>query len=266
MEDDSEAGLPVSIEEAWGLRRRPRKGPKPGLDLDRIVGAAVKVAASEGLEAVSMGRVAAELGSSTMSLYRYVAAKDELLVLMVDAAFDAPAAAASPGEGWRAGLSRWAWRYHDALRRHPWVLRVPISGPPVTPNQIAWLEDGLRSLGETGLIEPEKLSVILLVSGFVRNEATLAADIAEAVAASGAEVMPGWSDVLRRVTDAERFPALHAALGSDAFTQDDEPDDEFVFGLGRVLDGVEVLIEARATSAALAAGASRGRSRRSPGT
>jgi AcrR family transcriptional regulator len=241
MEDDSETGLPVSIEEAWGLRRRPRKGPKPGLDLDRIVGAAVKVAASEGLEAVSMGRVAAELGSSTMSLYRYVAAKDELLALMVDAAFDAPAAAASPGEGWRAGLSRWAWRYHDALRRHPWVLRVPISGPPVTPNQIAWLEDGLRSLGETGLIEPEKLSVILLVSGYVRNEATLAADLG----AADQEIMPVWGRQIARLTDRERFPALHAVLASDVVARDDDPDDEFVFGLDRVLDGIDALIRAR---------------------
>ena len=241
MTDESETGLPASIEEVWGLRRRPRKGPKPGLDLNRIVAAAVKVAGSAGLEAVSMSRVAAELGASTMSLYRYVAAKDELLALMVDAAFDAPAAAPAPGEGWRAGLSRWAWTYHDALRRHPWVLRVPISGPPVTPNQIAWLEDGLRSLGDTGLSEPEKLSVILLVSGYVRNEATLAADLG----AAEREIMPAWGRRLARLTDPERFPALHAVLASDVVARDDDPDDEFIFGLERVLDGIDALVRAR---------------------
>jgi hypothetical protein len=69
-----ETGLPASIEAAWGLRERPAKGPKPGLSLDRIVEAAVGVAATEGLAAVSMGRVAKELSVSTMSLYRYVAA------------------------------------------------------------------------------------------------------------------------------------------------------------------------------------------------
>jgi len=57
--------------------------------------------------------------------------------------------------------------------------------------------------------------------------------------------MPGWGDALRRVTDAERFPALHAALDSPAFNQDDDADDEFVFGLERVLDGVEALIAGR---------------------
>lgn len=242
MDDDTETGLPASIEEAWGVRRRPRKGPKPGLDLERIVSAAVDVAASEGLEAVSMSRVATELGSSAMSLYRYVAAKDELLALMVDAAFDTPVRPAAEGEDWRAGLSRWAWTYHDALRRHPWVLRVPISGPPVTPNQIAWLEDGLRSLAGTGLTEPEKLSVILLVSGYVRSEATLAADLQTATG----PIMPNWGRQIASLTDPERFPALHAAIGSEAVARDDDPDDEFTFGLERLLDGIEALVRRRA--------------------
>ena len=139
---------------------------------------------------------------------------------------------------------RWAWTYHDALRRHPWVLRVPISGPPVTPNQIAWLEDGLRSLAGTGLAEGEKLSVILLVSGYVRNEGTLTADL-ETARPPDQQTMPMWARQLHRLTDPEHFPALHAALASDAVNQDDDPDEEFVFGLERVLDGIEVLIRAR---------------------
>jgi AcrR family transcriptional regulator len=244
-EPEAESGLPASIEAAWGLRERTARGPKPALSLERIVAAAVDLAAAEGIEAVSMGRVARALGSSPMSLYRYVTAKDELLALMVDAALAETPAPPTPGAGWREGLSRWAWTYHDALRRHPWVLRIPISGPPVTPNQVAWLEEGLAALRDSGLTEPEKLSVILLLSGFVRNEATLAADIAAAVAASGREVMPGWAHTLARVTDAERFPALHAALASEAFEQDDDMDDEFVWGLARILDGVAALIAGR---------------------
>src|SRR3979490_2569423 len=79
--------LPASIEAAWGLRDRTHKGPKPGLSLGRIVEAGVKVAESEGLAAVSMSRIAAQLGSAPMSLYRYVSAKDELLALMVDSVY-----------------------------------------------------------------------------------------------------------------------------------------------------------------------------------
>jgi AcrR family transcriptional regulator len=244
--NDDDTGLPASIAAAWGIRGRPAKGPKPALDLERIARAGVQVAAAEGLGAVSMSRVAAELGASTMSLYRYVAAKEELLSLMVDLALGDVPAEPPPDGGWRPGLVRWAWRYHDALRRHPWVLGVPISGPPITPNQVRWLEDGLAALGASGLAEHEKLSVILLVSGFVRNEATLAADLAAGAAATGEEIMPAWSRLLRRMTDPERFPALHAALGSEAFAYDDDMDDEFAFGLERILDGVEVLIRTRA--------------------
>jgi AcrR family transcriptional regulator len=247
MEDDGDTGLPASIEAAWGLRERPRKGPKRGLSLEGIVGAAVRVAVADGLPAVSMSRVARELGASPMSLYRYVAAKDELLALMADAARGTPPAPA-PDEGWRAGLARWAWGYLGVLRRHPWALRMPISGPPTTPNEMLWLEDGLRSLEGTGLHEGEKLSVMLLLSGYVRNEATLAADIAAAATAAGsqeAQIMPSWGRLLARLTDAERFPALHRVLASGVLDQDDPPDDEFVFGLERVLDGVEALVRAR---------------------
>lgn len=87
--------------------------------------------------------------------------------------------------------------------------------------------------------------MILLVSGYVRNEATVAADIA--AAAGGEEVMPAYAAALGTVVDAERFPALHAALQSEAFARDDDPDEEFVFGLERVLDGVEALVRARKT-------------------
>ncbi len=240
-----ETGLPASIETAWGVRERPTKGPKPGLTLGRIVAAAVKVAAAEGLAAVSMGRVAGELGAAPMSLYRYVASKDELLALMVDAAVGPPPAS-QPGEAWRAGLSRWSWSYYEALGRHPWVVRVPISGPPTTPNGVAWMEAGLASLADTALDEGEKLSVILLLSGHVRNEVTLMADIGAAAAASGEHNVSGaWSRMITRVTDAERFPALHRALASGVLDEDDDPDEDFGWRLERVLDGVEVLVSER---------------------
>jgi AcrR family transcriptional regulator len=251
MDERSGTGLPASIEAAWGLRGRPGKGPRPGLSLERIVDAAVRVAAAEGLGAVSMSRVAGDLGVSTMALYRYVAAKDELLVLMVDAAGGAPPPPPA-GESWRAGLERWARGYLEVLRRHPWILRVPINSPPVTPNQILWLEDGLRSMRDTGLREDEKASVILLLSGYVRNYATLAADIQAAAAAPGSttrELSISYGRILARVADPERFPAVHAVISAGAFDDADEDapgmEDEFAFGLERVLDGIEALVRTR---------------------
>jgi AcrR family transcriptional regulator len=245
MDTDSGTGLPASIEWAWGLRERPHKGPRRGLSLERIVEAGVRVAASEGLAAVSMSRVAADLGASTMSLYRYVNAKDELLTLMVDAAYGSPPAAMTPDEGWRAGLSRWAWAMRAGLQRHPWVLRIPISGLPVNPNEVAWFERGLGCLRDTGLAEAQKASVIMLLAGYVRNAATTDADIATAIRVSGMtgdEWMSSYARMLAKLTDARRFPAIRQFLEAGVFEVADDPDDEFVFGLERVLDGVDTLV------------------------
>jgi AcrR family transcriptional regulator len=250
MDDDSGTGLPASIEAAWGLRERPHKGPKRGLSLERIVDAAMKAADSDGIGAVSMSRVAADLGASTMSLYRYVTAKDELLALMVDAAFGKHPAVPVPGEGWRAGLSRCAWALISAYRQHPWALRIPLSGPPATPNQVAWMEATLGSLHDTRLAEDEKLSVILLISGYVRNVATMELDISEAFRAAGGtpdEVMSAYGRLIARLTDPQRFPALTAVIKSGVMDKADDPDDEFIFGLERILDGIDALVRARAT-------------------
>ncbi|MCM2394252.1 TetR/AcrR family transcriptional regulator [Streptomyces albipurpureus] len=246
--DDAQTGLPASLEAAWGLRERPAKGPRPGLSLDRIVDAAVALAAAEGLGAVSMGRVAKELGVATMSLYRYVAAKDELYVLMLDAAVGPPPPAPAPEAGWRQALAGWARAHRGALRRNSWVLRIPISGPPATPNSVAWWEQGLCALEGTKLDEGAKISVILLVSGFVRNEVLLLTEIGEAVASSGTgpeEVMRRYERTLKRLADPARYPAVARMLSAGVFTGADEPDFDFEFGLGTVLDGVDVLIARR---------------------
>jgi AcrR family transcriptional regulator len=245
MNEDTGTGLPASIEAAWGIRERPHKGPKPALSLERIVQAAVQVAETEGLGAVSMSRVATELGGATMSLYRYVAAKDELLALMVDAAYGPPPAAAGPGEGWREGLSRWAWALRAAVRRHQWTVRIPISGLPVRPNEVAWFEYALTCLRDTGLAESEKASVILMLSGYVRNIATTEADIEAAIRASGAtpqEWMSSYGRMLAKLADPQRFPAIAAFVAAGVFDTADDPDDEFSFGLERVLDGIEALV------------------------
>jgi AcrR family transcriptional regulator len=253
MDDQSGGtGLPASIEAAWGVRERPHKGPRPALSLERIVAAAARVAAADGLQAVSMSRVAADLGVSTMSLYRYVGAKDELLALMADLPFEAPPARRGSEEGWRDGLARWAFTEREVYRRNPWVLRIPISGPPVTPNAIAWLERGLDALRDTDLEEGEKLSVMLLVTGFVRSQGLLEAEIAAAQAAGAAppdaELPGAYGRLLSRLTDPERFPALHAVIAAGVFEEPDEPDYDFAFGLERVLDGIETLIDRRRTA------------------
>jgi len=240
--------LPASVAAAWGVRDRPHKGPKPGLSLERIVAAAVQVADAEGLAAVSMSRVAAELGTAPMSLYRYVAAKDELLALMFDAAYGPSPTGPGGDAGWRAGLSRWAWAMRAATQRHPWVLHIPIRGLPTLPNEVAWFEEGLRCLQDTGLEENEKASAILLVSGYVRNAGMIDADIEAAVRASGKtpdEWMASYARALTLLADPRRFPALTKFIAAGVFDRADPPEAEFAFGLDRVLDGLAALIRAR---------------------
>ncbi|GGY78221.1 TetR/AcrR family transcriptional regulator [Streptomyces omiyaensis] len=243
--------LPPSIEAAWGLRERPTKGPRPGLSLDRIVAAAVALASAEGLAAVSMGRVAKELGVSTMSLYRYVSAKSELYVLMQEAATGGPPEGlVDPEAGWRTGLERVALALREIYRRSPWLLRVPVSGPPATPNGVAWWEQMLLAMAGTGLDEGEKLAVTLLVSGFVKNDALVMVELAEAVEASGAapqEAMLQYSRTLRRLVDPAVFPQVAKVIDSGILDRADDPDDDFRFGLARILDGVAALVEGRAS-------------------
>jgi AcrR family transcriptional regulator len=240
--------LPTSIEAAWGLRERPHRGPKPGLSLPRIVGAGVKIAEAEGLAGVSMSRVAAEVGAAPMSLYRHVSSKDELVALMVDEVYGQFLAPTAPDEGWREGLTHSALVMRAAMGRHPWVLRVPISGLPIRPNEVAWFEQALACLRGTGLTEAEKASVILLVSGYVRNEASTNADISAAIHASGAapdEWMSAYGRLLAKLADPQRFPAITRFIASGVFETFDPPDREFNFGLERILDGIGGLMAAR---------------------
>ena len=239
--------IPAPIAAAWGVRERPHKGPRPVLSLPRIVEAAVRVADAEGLDAVSMGRVAAELGAAPMSLYRHLSTKEELLTLMVDAAWGDPPSPAAPGEGWRAGLSRWAWAMRASARRHPWVVRIPLNGLPIMPHEVAWFERALACLQPTGLTEAHKASVIMLVAGYVRNLAATEADIEAAIRASGRSPsawMAAYPRLLGDLTDPQRFPALSAFLAAGVFDAADDPDEEFTFGLDRILDGIEVIIGA----------------------
>lgn len=237
--------VPGAVAAAWGVRDRTRrKGPKPALTLSRIVRAAIRVADAEGLEAISMARVAAEAGTAPMSLYRHVSGKEQLLELMGDAAWGTPPPA--PGESWREGLSRWAWAMRRAATRHPWAARLPITSLPVLPNQVAWFENALTCMRDTGLSEARKASVILLLSGYVRNLAATEMDVAAAMRDSGLAPdawVARYGTMLRELTDAERFPALAAFLDAGVFDIADGPDDEFVFGLERILDGVAALIE-----------------------
>lgn len=250
MGEDSVTGLPASFEMAWGMRERPAKGPKRGLSLELVVRAGVTVAKTEGIGALSMSRVAKELGTSAMSLYRYVASKDELVQLMVDEALAEAGMFEAGDGGWRTELERWAWAELAAYRANPWILYVPIPGPPVTRNNITMLEQGLRCLRDTPLDPGDKLSVILTLTSYVRSWALLSSQVSDAFTRGDQTAvvsMDRYGEVLATLTTPEDFPELHEVIAAGVFDEDDDerPDYDFVFGIARLMDGFEALITSR---------------------
>ena len=164
----------------WGRRERGRRGPKPGLSIDAIVEAAVRLADAEGLEAVSMARVAKELGFTTMSLYRYVTSKDELLQLMWNASAQGAEDLVLEGATGEQRLRSWAMVQRDMLDRHPWITQMPMAAPPLAPNSLTFVERGLETLDDTGIADADKLRVIGLISSYTLSEARMANDAARA--------------------------------------------------------------------------------------
>lgn len=220
--------LPRALEILW--RDPPPARRTRGLSRDRIVAAAIELVEAEGLGALSMAKLAERLGCGTMSLYRHVANKDELLTFMLSTAPDPPPLPEEPSD-WRGALSDWAAGLWDVYHRHPWVLQTAATGPPLDPGQLAWLDAGLGALGATGLTERDKLAAVMAVLHYVRGAAAL--DIE--AAAEG----PDYSALLRRLLEGDRFPALAAAVAAGVF--DDADDDhlaDFRSGLGQLLDGI----------------------------
>jgi AcrR family transcriptional regulator len=247
--EDTDSGLPPSVELLWGLRDRTRRGgPKPALNLQRIVSAAIQLADAGGLAAVSMSRLADKLGFTTMSLYRYVASKEELLLLMIDAAIGPPPAT-NPSAGWRKRAEAWCWALVAFYRQHPWILEVPISGLPAGPQQLLWFDRGLAALEDTLLTEDEKTGSVLLLAAYTRALAGLGSDAARAaqLAEDAGSQPPSWTQVLTRLVDPDRHPAVSRAVTAGVFSNAREvnPNDDFDFGLQRVLDGIEVLVQSR---------------------
>ncbi|MBB3039406.1 TetR/AcrR family transcriptional regulator [Hoyosella altamirensis] len=236
--------LTPALSKAWGLEAANARGPKPALSADRVIQAAISVAAAEGVDAVSMKRVATELGTGPMSLYRHIASKDDLLNLMVDTACGPPEAnLPSVDDTWRTGITRWAWTLRQRYQENLWAMSVPVTGAPVAPNSVRWMEAGLQCLAKSSLSESEQVSGILLISSFIRSETTLTAQLGAAMQQAGtADVLAGYADTLRRVTTPTDFPALTRVLAAGVFdANDDEPDFDFRFGLERILDGIETL-------------------------
>ncbi|MFI1254351.1 TetR/AcrR family transcriptional regulator C-terminal domain-containing protein [Streptomyces netropsis] len=221
----------------WGPPAKPSRGPKPALSLARIAAAGVEIADAEGLDAVSMQKVAGLLDFTKMSLYRYVPGKAELVALMVEAAVGGPPPVVE-GLGWREQLTAWAKELARSFTEHPWLLDATVGPRVMGPKELGWLERVVAALDGHGLTGPERMDAAVLLAGHVRG----IAEQARAARPDGSpetELLAVLGPLVHQ--HADRFPALAAAIASQ-----DGRDQALDFGLERILDGLEALITRRA--------------------
>ncbi|MFE3107775.1 TetR/AcrR family transcriptional regulator C-terminal domain-containing protein [Kitasatospora indigofera] len=226
-------------------------GPEGDQDLTRarIVRAAVEIADAEGLAALSMRGVAARLGVAAMSPYRYVGSKEELLLLMADAAFGEAAYPAVPPEGWRAQLELGARTLWSLFRRHPWLAQLgSLTRPLLLPNLMVHAEWALRALDGRGLDARAMLDVHVLLYGYVEGIAANLEREAQAEAATGLsedEWMDRQAPAFRAITSSPRYPVFSRLVQSFEGGYDLDLDTLFEFGLRSLLDGLTGLVEGR---------------------
>lgn len=234
--------LPRGIALAWGVAANPQRGPKREMSVEKIVDAAVELADAEGIGAVSMAAVASRLGFTPMSLYRYVTAKDDLLLLMQEEATGLPPESHLEADGWRGRLIALYEAQVVLYLRHPWMLSLPITGSPITPNSSAWMDAGLAALEETPLTAEERLAAALAVTGHARWCGIVQAGYTEQSRGTGltpAEVSEREAALFDRVITADEFPALRRAIDEQVFLSSADP---FRFALERTLDGIAAYI------------------------
>ena len=229
-----------------GGERRP--GPRTSLDVDRIVAAAVRLADAEGLAAVSMRRVAADVGVAAMTLYTHVPGKGELVDLMLDAVLGTlyPDEQEVTSGGWRARLKTIAEANWTFFLSHPWALHLSTGRPPLGPGLMRKYELELRAVDGLGLSEVQMDLLVTLVNGFVRGTAAGVQEKADAERLTGISENQWWAATepyVAQVFDAERYPTaarVGPVAGEELGAYD--PQRSFDFGLARLLDGIGVLI------------------------
>lgn len=226
----------------------PRRGPRQGLTVDGVVAAATGLADAEGLDALTMRKVAQALGVVAMTLYTYVPGKAELLDLMLDAAYARMERTPTAGLPWRERVAAVAAENRRLFETHPWAARVSTVRPLLGPGQMAKYEHELAALDGLGLSDVELDASLTHLLSFVQAWARSAADARAAEADSALTDEQWWAvnaPLLDRVLDPEAYP-LATRVGSAAGAAHGtayEPGHAYEFGLERVLDGLAALVE-----------------------
>jgi AcrR family transcriptional regulator len=252
------AGEPENEQRIAGhVQRHRERGTQPprrdrGLSRAEIVSTAIAVADAEGPDAISMRRIARELGAGAMSLYWYLGSKEELLDLMLES-IEAEIEPPEPSGDWRADLRAFARRTRAAMSRHRWALEFIGSRPPSGPNDARNLErllslfDGLAlddarlSMDIFGTVATYVLGAVMREAQEMRGEqdrAQAEANLTEEEIRAERERYYQWFEA------SGRYPRITRLMESDVDPDDPATRDErFEFGLDCVLDGIAARLE-----------------------
>lgn len=236
----------------WLRPEKPLRGKAPSYSRADIAAAAVRIADAEGLDAVSMRKVAGEVGAGTMSLYRYVRSKEELIALMVDAisAQDAEQPWPEAGDDWTGVLRDCARGSRQAVLDHSWF---PVAAAMVRtpgPNMLKLMERVMAALDRPELGADELFQIVLSVNtfaqGYAQNEI---AEIAAGIGPGPAEDRTDESEraYLNWMASSGEYPYLSRMI-EEAQTPHQDADDQFDAMLDWLIQGIAARIESRAAA------------------
>jgi AcrR family transcriptional regulator len=232
--------MPEPTPLVWDLPAEPR-GARLHLSQPAIAAAAIRVADAEGEQALTMRRIAQELGASTpMSLYRYVGGKEGVIDLMLDQVFGEIGLPKDPAGHWRESMHTLATKSRMTLRRHPWFTALAHQRPLFGPNALAHNEWSLTALAGLALPAGTAMSVVTMVFGyavsFAQNEAEENRMRSRIGVNTDAELRAAAAPYIERIVDDGRYPLLSRWITEGAAAR---PDDQFLLGLDCLLDGIE---------------------------
>ncbi|WP_214413349.1 TetR/AcrR family transcriptional regulator [Sphaerisporangium fuscum] len=211
---------------------------RPRLTHRRIAEAAFEIADTEGLDAVTMRRVAKELGAATMSLYRYVESKEELHELLLDEAVGRMGLPERRTGDWRADLRELAVRQLAEFRRRPWIITLQSATPTFGPNTLQTSEYAMSLLDGLGFTIDEMMQIFNLVRAHVTSLVRAERQVEAALQRAGLDEeqwQAAHAPYLRELMSSGRYPYLERII---AEAEHLPVDTAFEFGLEILLDGV----------------------------
>ncbi|WP_406282428.1 TetR/AcrR family transcriptional regulator [Embleya sp. NBC_00896] len=240
-EVDDEGASRISLWEK--LAGTSAAAPRTVLTPGRIAEVAVGIADAEGIDAVTMRRLAGALGVAPMAAYRYVSGKDDLLELMVDQVYS-ELVAPEPDADWRTALRTIAVRMRALMLRHPWLTRLPSSRATLalTPHRMAVAEWGMLALDGLGLDVDAMMAAVDSLGVYVQGRT--AAEVAREQlmvgqgAADGGELRTSLAPEMTWLLGTGRYPTFHRYTREA--TRKDDPQWQFETGLDCLLDGIAV--------------------------